>query len=283
VALGVHVHTDPLDFLRRGGGWLKRAPAEHNLILSIAEAAAVADPPPDPPHFFATVERAGELVGCAFRTPPHKVGVTRMPADAGPLLAEALRARYARIPAVLGPPETAEAVGRAWSDLTGESWRWGLRHGIYRLDEVVPPNGVAGSLRRARADEVGLAVDWADGFARDAGEEFRTHPDTVARWLRGGNLHLWEDGEPACMAVAQGLTAGGVRIGYVYTPPERRGRGYGSACVAALSQAMLDDGRDFCMLYTDLTNPVSNRIYQRLGYRWVAEVVDVVFPTDDDR
>lgn len=278
MTLTVRHHADPLDFLRRGGPWLRRSPAEHNLILSIAEASAVASPPPDPPHFFATVERADRVVGCAFRTPPHKVGVTVMPAAAAPLLVEVLAALYSSVPAFLGPPDTVEALGCAWSDRTGAPWRWGTRHGIYRLDEVVHPGGVPGRLRPARPAELDLMARWTEGFARDAGEEFRAHPDAVSAWLYGGNLHVWEDGEPVCMAVAQGLTAGGVRIGYVYTPPERRGAGYGSACVAALSQRMLDAGRDFCMLYTDLGNPVSNRIYRRLGYRWVAEVADVTFP-----
>lgn len=60
----------------------------------------------------------------------------------------------------------------------------------------------------------------------------------------------------------------------VYTPPAARGRGYASACVAALSQRVLDDGAHFCMLYTDLANPVSNAIYQRIGYVPVADVTD---------
>jgi len=41
--------------------------------------------------------------------------------------------------------------------------------------------------------------------------------------------------------------------------------------VAALSQQMLDAGWEFCTLYTDLANPVSNSIYQRIGYRPVCD------------
>ena len=63
----------------------------------------------------------------------------------------------------------------------------------------------------------------------------------------------------------------------MYTPPELRGRGYASACVAALSARELDEGRRFCFLYTDLSNPVSNAIYQRIGYTPVSDVVDYRF------
>jgi predicted GNAT family acetyltransferase len=57
----------------------------------------------------------------------------------------------------------------------------------------------------------------------------------------------------------------------VYTPPEWRGKGYASACVAALSQLCLDSGYQFCMLYTDLANPTSNSIYQKIGYQPIGE------------
>jgi len=57
----------------------------------------------------------------------------------------------------------------------------------------------------------------------------------------------------------------------VYTPPEFRGRGYASALVAALSQAMLDAGYHFCTLFTDLANPTSNHIYQAIGYQPVCD------------
>jgi hypothetical protein len=68
------------------------------------------------------------------------------------------------------------------------------------------------------------------------------------------------------VATVGGPTSHGTRISLVYTPPEFRGKGYASALVAALSQAMLDSGKGFCYLFTDQSNPVSNRIYQRIGY-----------------
>jgi predicted GNAT family acetyltransferase len=74
------------------------------------------------------------------------------------------------------------------------------------------------------------------------------------------------------MAGFGGLTPNGIRIGPVYTPPDERRRGYGSALTAALTQQLLDGGRRFCFLFTDLANPTSNRIYQQIGYRAVSDV-----------
>jgi uncharacterized protein len=41
--------------------------------------------------------------------------------------------------------------------------------------------------------------------------------------------------------------------------------------VASLSQRLLDEGRTFCFLYTDLSNPTSNRIYIDIGYEPVCD------------
>lgn len=55
-------------------------------------------------------------------------------------------------------------------------------------------------------------------------------------------------------------------------PPEQRGLGYARACVAGLSQQLLDRGFKYCFLFTDLRNPTSNHIYQQIGYRQVSDV-----------
>jgi predicted GNAT family acetyltransferase len=70
--------------------------------------------------------------------------------------------------------------------------------------------------------------------------------------------------------------AGVVRIGPVYTPRDRRGRGYASALVAPLSAAARNQGHR-CILYTQLGNPTSNSIYRALGYRVVDEVLRYEF------
>jgi predicted GNAT family acetyltransferase len=57
----------------------------------------------------------------------------------------------------------------------------------------------------------------------------------------------------------------------VYTPPPLRKRGYAAAVTAAVTQAALDDGADGVLLFTDQANPTSNTLYQRLGFRPLAD------------
>lgn len=86
-------------------------------------------------------------------------------------------------------------------------------------------------------------------------------------------MYVWDvAGMVVAMAGHSGPTPHGMRVGPVYTPQDLRGRGYASALVAALSQMLLDGGRQFCFLFTDLANPTSNHIYQTIGYEPVTDV-----------
>jgi predicted GNAT family acetyltransferase len=84
---------------------------------------------------------------------------------------------------------------------------------------------------------------------------------------------LWEspDGTPVSMASVTPEVAGQVRVGPVYTPAPLRGHGYAGAATAEVSRAALDAGAKEVLLFTDLANPTSNGLYQRLGYRPVAD------------
>lgn len=283
----VRLHASARAFLERAEAWLLRAEDHHNLVLSLSHALAEREAEPTEEvvgrgPFYATIEAAGEVVGCALRSPPHKVLVTEMPLEAAAVLAAGLVVAYDHIPAVLGPREVAEEVAVAWVRARGGGWRPGMEQGIYRLDQATPPSGVPGRMRLARAEDLELAIEWGEGFARDAGVQFATSRVSVTGWLERGQLYLWEvEGRPVSVAVAQGRTPHGIRIGYVYTPPEHRRRGYAGALVAALSGEMLDGGIDFCVLYTDLSNPTSNAIYRRVGYELIERVQDIDIVGED--
>lgn len=267
-------HAGPGDFLQRAESWLLASEAEHNLHLSLAyvrrdAGATGAD------VLFGTVEQDGDLVGCVIRTPPHKLLITSMPPEAAPDIVGPVAELYDEIPAVLGPADSAVAVASAWTALKGGGWETGMQQRIYRLDQVEPVRPVPGAMRLATMDDLELLTDWGTGFARDAGHAFLLAREQVNRMIERQDLHIWQDESPASMAVAQGATPNGCRVGYVYTPPELRGRGYASALVARLSQRMLDSGMTFCVLYTDLGNPTPNAIYQRIGYNVICDVRDI--------
>jgi predicted GNAT family acetyltransferase len=129
-------------------------------------------------------------------------------------------------------------------------------------------------MRLANEDYKALLENWSLRFSNDCGlgDDLAKAKEYAASAIKYKTRYLWElDSKPVSMAGVGGNTPNGIRVSWVYTPPELRGKGYASALVATLSQAQLDAGKKLCFLYTDLANPTSNAIYQRIGYKKVSE------------
>ena len=138
---------------------------------------------------------------------------------------------------------------------------------------VLPP----GALRKATEADLPLAREWVDAFVRDVGLAVAV-PDMAQRLVARGLLFFWIDAGRECAMVSSSReTPSGCAINMVYTPPQFRRSGYATAAVATLSDALLQSGRRFCCLYTDIANPTSNSIYAKIGYRPIRDDVEIDF------
>lgn len=208
--------------------------------------------------------------GVAIRTPPWPLLAAGFaePAQAEELVREWFR-EDPLVPGVSGEPSTARAISRAWQTVTGGHAECEFVEAMHVLTEVRPPERPApGELRQAEPEDAPILAVWERGFVRETGLGSGDHAlESVNRRLAHDLQFVWvDDGEPVATAGFNPIVAGANRIGPVYTPPERRNHGYASAAVAALSQLLLDRGAERCMLFTDLANPTSNRIYAAIGY-----------------
>lgn len=139
---------------------------------------------------------------------------------------------------------------------------------------MLPP----GHARYAGPADRDLLIGWLLAFHDEIGERRPDDPGAkIDSWLDYGGALLWEDGQPVSMATRSRAEAGAVRVQTVYTPPIQRGRGYGEAVTIAVTQAAQQSGARDVVLTTDLANPTSNALYQRLGYRSVEDRVIVEF------
>ncbi len=169
-----------------------------------------------------------------------------------------------------------------WQALTGQGYEQVRVLRIYRLERVQPVASVPGHMRQETEVDRPMLIPWVRAFLVETFGKHASPTDAeqlVNRRLQGWTegLYLWDHEGPRALAGHTGPTPHGIRVAPVYTPPEHRNRGYASACVAALSQFLLDRGYRFCSLYADLANPTSNRIYQRIGYEPVCDVVQYRF------
>ena len=267
-------------FLAEAGDWLVAREAEHNLMLGIS--SNLRDHPEifDAPPYLAVVRHDGQIVAAAMRTPPWALILSEVDDEAA---IDSLVTDLSSfpVPGVVGPTAAVRRFADRWVSAHGGRAEVAMEERIFRLERVIPPVPVSGGMREAGAADRGLLVDWIAAFGREAlGDEDASRvAASVDDWLagKGRRIWLWDDDGPVSLTGAGGHTPNGIRIGPVYTPPERRERGYASALVAAVSQAHLDAGQKFCFLYTDLANPTSNRIYQAIGYEPVTDALRIDF------
>jgi RimJ/RimL family protein N-acetyltransferase len=296
---------DVTEFLAAAGPYLRRERARNTVILSVTEsmrvnAAASAGKSPASPASPASAraaglaatrpllgwwtDPAGAVAGAFMHTPPFPVVLTAVGREAAAELAAVTMAARP-VGGVNAYPEVAEAFADGWR--TGnQGGRADVfrRQRLYRLAELVWPDPAPeGDARLARDGDARLTADWFAAFAIEVDDMGKGEDQSAAarEKISHGWVTVWEaGGEPVAIACNTMPVHGTVRIGPVYTPPERRGHGYATAATAALSQRLLDAGAEEVLLYTDLANPVSNSIYQRIGYRSVEDRVVLAFSAD---
>jgi RimJ/RimL family protein N-acetyltransferase len=282
---------DVTEFLAAAGPYLRRERARNTVILSVtktmrvnAAAAAPRSSASDRPLLGWWTDPAGAVAGAFMHTPPFPVVLTEVdPEAAAELAAVTMAARP--VGGVNAYPEVAEAFADGWRK-GNQGGRADVyrRQRLYRLAELVWPDPAPeGAARLACDGDAALTAGWFAAFADEVDDMGRGEDQSAAarQKISHGGVTVWEaGGEPVSIACNTLPVNGMVRIGPVYTPPERRGHGYASAATAAVSQRLLEAGAEEVVLYTDLANPVSNSIYQRIGYRPVEDRVVLAFSAD---
>ena len=270
------------EVLERAGAYLEGEEARHNLPLGILSTAR-AHPDVYPELRAWVALEGGRVVGAALRTPPHNLILAR-PTDERAVAALARRIDD-ELPGVVGAVPEVDRFAAAWTVRHDRVAQVVFEQRIYALTAVVLPAPVPGSMRLATIVDRDDVLAWFRAFSEEV-----LHPgdnDDHARLERSvdtrlrsedAGVALWElDGRPVSLAGFGGSTPNGIRIGPVYTPPELRGQGFGTAVTAAISRRLLEGGHRFCFLYTDLANPTSNAIYTRIGYEPVCDSREVRF------
>jgi RimJ/RimL family protein N-acetyltransferase len=291
------------EFLAEAGEFLRAEPARNSVVLTVTEnlrvqeacaQPVVAGPPQDGQRSLG--RRAGadrpllgwwrpdaglDLVAGAFlHTPEFPVFLTHLSTQAATELAAELDGAGRIVLGVNAEEESAAAFASAWRHRTGARAEVHRRMRLFRLDELAWPDPRPdGSARRAADPDRDLLIEWLDAFVREIGDPpGQDHGAAADERLSYGGMTVWEvGGAPVSIAGITRTVAGMVRVGPVYTPPALRRRGYAGAATAAVSQAALDAGALVVVLYTDLANPTSNALYQRLGYRPVEDRVVMSF------
>lgn len=271
----VRCHHDPREFFELVGPFLQQNEVENSQPLGIARSfvdTATHD------GLMFSVESGPDVVAVAVKSPHRNLVVTRAPEPAMRALANYLYAYGFPVPGLVAPVETARDFATAWKALTGVDFTERVSLRLFQATRMNPIGSSDGCFRYASLADQELIESWLHAFIDECNlDRFDNIRERVLQMINLSNVGLWECAECTSMAAITRRCERGAHLSWVYTPKNLRGNGYATACVAELCRRELQNGKSYCTLFTDLANPVSNAIYQRIGFEPVCDAVDLVF------
>jgi len=271
------------DYLTDIESALLKNEAENNLILGIANQISLNPALYQNNPFLLSIFERSELKLTGLMTPPHKLILSSCNEHLTEAIragAEALTEKQCKIPGIIAKSDIAFEFSQIWAELNQLRVREGLSEKLYILEKVKPHKSAQGKMRLADSSEMDLLINWAGKFIL----EIKTEPSgfdptpLIKSKIEKRELYIWEsDKKKVSMAAQTRPTKNGIIINLVYTPKEFRNRGYCTSLTASLSQHLLESGYNFCCLFTDIHNPISNKIYQKIGYFPITDFQEYYF------
>ena len=248
-------------------------------VLQAIKAGVYEDP------FMATIEEDGKVVALFQMTPPHPLNIILVDEDRMEeildLAIQSFIALEIEIASIISLKSWANRFAEKWDTKTGQGHQLLMDQGLYRLDQVDETLvESSGTWRLANDGDCSLIGKWYNLFEQGAGLPMTPEENVkkrVEKFVKEREVFLWIDkGKVVSMMKKARPTKRGVTVSLVFTPQEERRNGYARTMVAACSKELLKDYK-FCVLYTDMMNPTSNKIYKEIGYEKVADSVQLGF------
>jgi GNAT superfamily N-acetyltransferase len=216
----------------------------------------------------------------ALRTPPHDLIIAYSDTfEAIDILVDELYNRKIKLPGVLSFKEAADTFAKLWSEKNSIRCNLLRKERVFKLIEVSEEYIGDNDFSVASKIHQTLVLKWAREMIKealvDATEGYVEHTiKNITKEFEENNYRfylLFNNSVPVSMVRKAGKTPNGNFVNFVYTPPSLRRKGYATECVAKMSKLLLEEGNKYCFLFTDLSNPTSNSIYQKIGYRPVID------------
>lgn len=273
------IDHDLASFMRKTLPLLEKQPSLHSLLISFMKRYSDLQKP------VSLMVSSDKMIGLQTED-LRPIMISLSTAEEASFFAEEIFKKGFSLPGVNGPLPGADAFAKRWEKLSSHSLQLGVDLRLFELKHLISTPKPSGNWRLAQERDENLVLDWIKAFHDEAvPQDPLASDDEILKMIRinlkAKNYYLWEDqGVNVCFVASSRETERERWIGPVYTPKICRGKGYGSALVAEVSSQILSQGK-VAMLFTDLANPVSNSIYQKMGYKALGDFRHWIFKPQD--
>lgn len=172
-------------------------------------------------------------------------------------------------PGIIGLKEHCDIYHSKYKDISGKVMITKMDQRIYYCPKVNEHSEKMGLVRLANESDIDHLVDWAYNFSRDVDESatIEQAKNHIEYQINSKTLYVLEIKNQIVSMAARSRSLNSTEsVGFVYTPVKFRRNGYASRVVEEITRKVLNDNK-IATLYTDLSNPTSNSIYMKIGYK----------------
>lgn len=171
---------------------------------------------------------------------------------------------------VLAETKISNKFAKYYSEVSQKQYKLVHPMKILVLEKLLPiEKNMDANFRQATENDRQVLSQYIKGFWKDGLAEEKSDEEANEKfeyYLKRGYYVLEKQGKIVSQAVIGRELLKGKGVSAVYTPKEERGKGYAYNLVYRLSKKCLEEGAEYCVLYTDAENPISNHIYEKIGY-----------------
>jgi uncharacterized protein len=178
-------------------------------------------------------------------------------------------------PGIIGPNSICEIYGKAFQNMTKKSLKVEMKQRIFVCNKTNPVDNGIGEITLASPIHQERLLPWMIDFLKTTNEDasIEAAQKRLLELINNKGLYVLEvEKQIVSLAATIRPFRSTISIGYVYTPSQLRNQGYATRMVKCLTDLALEK-YDFCSLYTDLANPTSNSIYQKIGYQPIGDSI----------
>jgi ribosomal protein S18 acetylase RimI-like enzyme len=198
------------------------------------------------------------------------------------MFAKSIFSKEPQIPGINAPEMFAKSFSECFSHISRRNYTPHLQMDIMVIKSLKPVILPIVTCRLAQQSDLSFMNQWTIEFSEEALHETpdlstvnEKNLERIAK--KQCYLILDEQNNPRAMGLLTRPMKKGIAMTLVYTEKKSRGLGFGIAVAHYLSKIAFEMGYHYVSLYVDKSNPISNRVYRKVGFNVIMDQSDYRF------